>query len=899
MKQAFQTEISELLATLQTDGKKGLQSKRAESLLQKYGPNALSEQPQPSWLWVFISQFASPLIYILILAAMLIYFVADNRLEAFIIAGILFFNAIVGTIQEGRTRKILVSLKRFIVQECVVIRDEKKKIVSASELVPGDIIIVQEGQRVPADARIIELHNLKVDEAMLTGESKPIFKSNAVLPNDLPLTDRPNMIYSGTYILSGWGRAVVVATGLNSEIGKIHQKVQQIQTDVPLAREMARLSWWILYFILGVCVFLLLFGLLAGQPLKELIIMLTALFICVIPEGLPVVLTLVLVNGVYRMAKQRVFVKNMQAVEGLGHANVIVIDKTGTLTRNEMIVSHVFADNKIWSVSGKGYYPEGSLFLGGKQVTISADTDLSRMAQGLSLLNTTTITLISEQGTFDIKGDPTEAALFVFSQKMGINNEQLEQELEKIYEIPFEAKHRYHAAFFIQDGQGVAYITGSPELIFHISKSSSDAQQALDEFLSFGLRVIAVGVKNFDPALIPAKVASDQERALFFEQLIACDITFLGLCGIEDSIRSEAPTTISKARRAGFQIIMATGDHQRTALAIAKQVGIYRDGDEAIDGPELDTLDDNQLKDVITHVTVFSRVSPDQKLRIINALHAHNLTVAMTGDGVNDAPSLVAADIGIGMGGIGTEVAKEASDIILLDDSVVNIIHAIEEGRHTIYTLRRVISYFFSTNLAEILIILFAFVFALIVPSWHLAFPLTAAQILWLNLVTDGFLDSALALEKKEKGLLFEQRWLRGGHLRLIDFNMLARMLYAAIPMALGSLFMFILYSQYDLLLARTMTLVTLGMFQWFNAWNCRSDTKSIFQIGLLSNRWLLLALAIVFILQLLLLHVPFLQKVFATEPLNIYQWIFIAMVSSSVIWLEEIRKWFIRMQEA
>ncbi len=898
MKPAYQIEISELLLLLQTDRKKGLTHNDAESLLQKYGNNELPEQPQPSWFWVFIWQFASPLIYILIVAAALIYFVADDHLDAFIIAGILFFNAIVGTIQEGRTRKILESLKRFVVQDCIVIRDGKKMIAKAAQLVPGDIILVQEGQRVPADARIIESHNLRVDEAMLTGESKPAGKTSALISQDCALADRKNMIYSGTYILAGWAQAVVVATGVTSEIGKIHQSVQQMQTDVPLAREMARLSWWILCFIFGVCVLLFVIGLLSGQPLKELIVMLTALFICVIPEGLPVVLTLVLVNGVYRMAKQRVLVKNMQAVEGLGHANVIVIDKTGTLTRNEMIVSHIFADDKIWNISGKGYYPEGSLFLDNKQVSMSPGTDLFAMAQGLALLNTATITFICQQGTFDIKGDPTEAALFVFAQKMGIKADQLETEFEKVYEIPFDANHKYHASFFTHNGRAVAFIAGSPEVVFHISTPASAAHQACNEFLALGLRVIAVGTKKFDPALIPGSSASDQERALFFEQLVAQDVSFLGLCGIEDSIRSEAAATIAKARKAGFAIIMATGDHQRTALAIATQVGIYKDGDDAIDGPELDTLSDAQLKNVIMHTTVFSRVSPEQKLRLINALHAHQLTVAMTGDGINDAPSLVAADIGIGMGGIGTEVAKEASDIILLDDSVVNIIHAIEEGRHTIYTLRRVISYFFSTNLAEILIIFFAFVFALLFPAWNIAFPLTAAQILWLNLVTDGFLDSALALEKKEKGLLFDQRWLKGGHLRLIDFTMMARILYAAIPMALGALFMFILYSQYDLLLARTMTLVTLGMFQWFNAWNCRSDTKSIFQIGLWSNRWLLLALAIVFILQLLLLHVPLLQKIFETEPLNIYQWIFIALISSSIIWLEEIRKWFLRRQD-
>lgn len=895
MKPVFQKEITEVVDSLHTDAQKGLSAQTAQSLLKKFGYNELPEQPQPSWIWVFVSQFASPLIYILVLAATLIYFVADDKIDAFIIGAILLFNALIGTFQEGRTRKILISLKRFIVQECVVIRGGKKIVLPSSELVPGDIIIVQEGQRVPADARILESHNLKIDEGMLTGESKPVLKTNQALSSPRALADRINMCFSGTYVLAGWGRAVVTETGTNTEIGKIHRSVQEIQTDVPLAREMSRLSWAILYFILIVCGLLFVGGLLAGQPIKGLTVMLIALFICVIPEGLPVVLTLVLVSGVYRMAKQRVLIKNMQAVEGLGHANVIVIDKTGTLTRNEMIVSHVFSDGKIWTVSGKGYYPEGSLFLNNKPAHLDNSSDLFTMAQALSLLNTATITLIGQQGTFDIKGDPTEAALFVFSKKMGIDQEHIEQEFQKVYEIPFEAKHKYHAGFFIHKNHGIAFITGSPEFIAATSKPSVDAQKALAEFLSLGLRVIAVGVRTFDPSRMPPQSNNDQERHSFFQELAENELQLLGFCGLEDSIRSEAAATISKARKAGFQIIMATGDHQRTALSIAKQVGIYKEGDDAIDGPELDSLSDDQLKQMIIHTTVFSRVSPDQKLRIITALHAHGLTVAMTGDGINDAPSLVAADIGIGMGGIGTEVAKQASDIILLDDSVVNIIHAIEEGRHTIYTLRRVISYFFSTNLAEILIILFAFVLALLHPAWHLVFPLTAAQILWLNLVTDGFLDSALALEKKEKGLLYEQKWLSGKRVQLIDFAMLARILYCAIPMAIGALFMFVIYSPYNLLLARTMTLVTLGMFQWFNAWNCRSDTQSIFSLGFWTNKWLLAASALVLGLQLLLLHIPFLQRIFATQPLNIYQWAFVVLVSSSIIWLEEVRKWIVR----
>lgn len=886
MKHAYQQESAQLAQHFSTDLQKGLSRKQAEMLLEKHGPNALPEQPKPSLWWIFFTQFASPLIYILLLAALLIFFFGDNHFDAFLICGILFFNAIVGTIQEARTHKILVGLKKFFVQDAVVIRDGKKQVIESKYLVPGDIIIVQDGQLIPADARIIESHELKINEAMLTGESTAVKKNSDTLIKEFPIADQTNMLFSGTFVLVGWAKALVVATGVFTEIGKIHKTVEQFQTDVPLAKQMQKLSWFIIWCVIAVCLVLLSVGVFSGYPAKELIVTLTALFICVIPEGLPVVLTLVLVSGVYRMAKQRVLVKNMQAVEGLGHANVIVIDKTGTLTRNEMIVTTVYAGHKIYTVSGKGYYVQGSLFHDGHEV--QPDLIIQNMATGLILINTATLTFIEQHNGFIVKGDPTQAALYIFAKKMGISESDL-KEYKKIFEIPFEATYKYHAAFYEYHGKGIGFLVGSPETILKMAKSLPETFEILSHFLQQGLRTIAVAQFEFNIAQVP----QDPDRS-YFESLLMDDAELLGLCGIEDAIRPEAAHTVSRARKAGFQIVMATGDHQRTALSIAKQVGIYREGDEAIDGPELDKLSDAQLQEVITHTTVFSRVSPEQKLRIIKAYHDKQYIVAMTGDGVNDAPSLVAADIGIAMGGIGTEVAKESADLLLLDDSVKNIIAGIEEGRHTIYALRRVILYFFSTNLAEILLILFAFFISLVLPFYTLILPLTAAQILWLNLITDGFLDSALALEKKEKGLLFDCKWF-GVQQHLIDKSLIARMFFAAIPMAIGSLFVFLLFYPVDIHVSRTMALLTLGMFQWFNAWNCRSDTLSIFQIGLWTNKWLILATLVVILLQILLLYVPFLQTIFSTVPLNGYQWIFAALISSSIVWIEEMRKWWLR----
>lgn len=887
MKHSYQQDISSIVQQLQTDSIRGLSANQVSEQRAKFGFNTLPEKPQPSLLSIFLWQFASPLIYILLIAAFLIFFISDTPFDAFIIGAIVLFNAIIGTIQESRTQKIVKSLITFFVQECIVIRDGQKIVVLNNQLVPGDIIIVQSGQRVPADAQIIESYNLKVDEALLTGESLPADKDNKTIVNDVPIGDRKNMLYSGTWVLMGWAKAVVIATGTATEIGKISSTAQEIQTDIPLAKEMRRLSWWILVFVIGICLSLFSIGILFGQSLQELLITLTALFVCVIPEGLPVVLTLVLVTGVYRMAKSQVLVKNMQAVEGLGHINAIVIDKTGTLTRNEMVVSKVFADNQILSITGKGYYPEGKILYDGKPVTINQNSTVYTLAQALYLLNTTTITLISKKGTFTIKGDPTEAALFVFAQKVGI--EINSEHFKKIYEIPFGALQKYRAVFFEHNNQCIVYIAGAPEIIFERAELPKQVPIALDSFLQDGLRVIAVAMKTFNCADIP-----DSNQDTYFVQIIATDLIFLGLCGIEDSIRVEALETIKNTRNAGIKVIMATGDHMKTALAVAKQVDIYNQNDEAIDGGQLDKYSDQDLSEVILQTTVFARMSPEQKIRIIKALHAHNLTVAMTGDGVNDVPSLVAADIGISMGTTGTEASKQVADIILLDDSFINILHAIEEGRHIIYTLRRVIVYFFSTNLAEILLIFFVFVIFIASSSANIILPLTAAQILWLNVITDGFLDTALAMEKKEKGLLLHKPQ-SATHINLIDTTMVRKIVFMAIPMAIGSLLVFMLYRPVDLIVARAMTLATLCMFQWFNAWNCRSDTKSIFQLGIFSNGWLIIATILVIALQLLIMYVPFFQTVFNTTSLNGYQWLFAIVISSSILWLEEIRKLFIR----
>lgn len=891
----YNRTVSDIVSFFSVDPNKGLSQQEASKRLARDGYNALPETKAPSLFVVFLDQFKSPLVYLLLFAATIIFFVGDTALDAFIISGVLLFNAVLGTVQERRTSAIIESLKRLITTDSIVVREGKRTLVPDTQLVVGDIIILQEGQRVPADARIIESHYLHVDEAILTGESFPVLKNTQELSGTVAVADQHNMVFKGTIIVSGSGRAVVVKIGAQTEIGRIHHATVDIKTDIPLRREVEHVSYVILIFILAVCSVLFIMGLLSGKPIKELLVMLTALFICVVPEGLPVVLTMVLTAGAYRMARRNVLVKNLQAVESLGRANVIITDKTGTLTRNEMMVTVVKSEASCWQVTGVGYHQSGAVV----QQHLGQELDqivLQEIAYATALLNNSDIAYDKIGDFFTIKGDPTEAALFVFSQKAGVLLENIENKYTCLYELAFDSKRRYHAVFFANpdDVQTVVmYCIGSPETIFaHASVVSDQTKQNLDDLLNKGLRVVAIAKKIFPRSLLPSQGLLQEQQIAQLTDLASKDLQVLGLCGIEDALRPEVFEAIDQARSAGLLVVMATGDHQKTALEIAKKSGIYKDGDTIITGTQLDESSDEQLLALLDHATVFARVSPEHKIRIVNLFHKRGYIVAMTGDGVNDAPSLVAADLGIAMGRIGTEVAKQASDLVLLDDSFASIVSAIAQGRHTFYTLKRVLLYFFATNLGEILIVLFALILGM-VTNQDLPLPLTAAQILWLNLVTDGFMDVSLSMEPQEKGLL-DPSWLSVRQ-RLIDTPLLVKTVIMAVPMAVGTLIMFWYQWQADLPKARTFALVLMAMFQWFNAWNCRSNTKSILQIGIFRNGWFVLAAVFVFCLQLLVVYMPWMQYIFKTTPLLLSDWLVILSIASTIVIADEIRKLLVR----
>ncbi|OGB97676.1 hypothetical protein A3F06_01110 [candidate division TM6 bacterium RIFCSPHIGHO2_12_FULL_36_22] len=868
---AYLLSTDELVRSLDSDIDGGLSNQLAAQRLAQNGANVIPEAPTDSLFVVFFRQFKSPLIYILLIAAAIIFFV-DYPLDAFIISGILFFNAIIGTIQEGRTQNILASLQKFIMADSVVLREGEHIVLPDKDLVVGDIIILQEGSKVPADARIFFANDLRVNESTLTGESTAVTKTMDVLSDKVPIAEQHNMVFRGTFVISGFGKAIVTATGLDTEIGRIQKTIKTIQPDMPIKKDLEKLSRWILIFVFIFCIVLFGIGLITGKPYKELLVMLTALFICVVPEGLPVVLTLVLVSGAYRMAKQKVLVKRLQAVEALGRIQTILIDKTGTLTRNEMMVCQVAVGREICSVTGEGYFAQGAVQCG-SGITPENKEQLQQIANA-SILSHAEISYMPNEGLFRIKGDPTEAALIIFAEKLGVTDDSLKKEFKLIKEFPFSSEKRFQAGFYEHKSDVVAFLVGSPEAVIQRCVAvTENIEITLNNFLKEGLRVIAIATK------ICPKQAEYTEDNLK-------DMKFLGLLGIQDAIRVGVDKSIKQAHDKELHVAMVTGDHKDTALYVARQTGIYRDGDIVIMGTEFENANEAQRIEIAKKATVYARVAPHTKFEIVKTYHKMNEIVAMTGDGVNDAPSLAAADIGIAMGSIGTAVAKEAADVILLDDSFSSIMAGIEEGHHIFYALRRVILYFFATNLGEVLVVLFAL-------AANLPLPILAAQILWLNLITDGFLDIALSMEPHEQGI---RKYFNVNNLKLIDTRMLTTVFYMALPMGIGSLAVFLWYYQTDLSKARTMTLLTMAMFQWCNAWNCRSEYKSIFSLNPFSNKWLILATVWVVFLQWVVIYNPYLQFIFRTVPIAGYEWLIVMCISSTVIFMEEIRKLVVRL---
>lgn len=874
--------ISEVLAEFSVS-EIGLTNQKAKDSLSKHGFNKLPEPKRESYWLIFLRQFQSPLIYILLIATLLV-FLSKEYVDSGIILFVIILNAIIGTIQEGKSQNTLLALRRFIETDATVLRDGKEMIVPDYEVVPGDIILVGEGEKIPADARLIFSSGLKADEAALTGESGVVLKSVEIINQpSLPVSDQKNMVWKGTSLVAGSGRAVVVATGEKTIIGQISKRISAIDTEIPLKREIAVLSKIIVIFVLALSVALFFLGIFLGNSIPEMFAVVVSLAVSVVPEGLPVVLTLVLAFGVLRMSRRNALVKKLQAVESLGQTKIIAVDKTGTLTKNEMIVERVYVDGQIFEIEGMGYEPEGKIKLLGVEINpldYPKIIDIGKMA---AFCANARAVYSEESKNWKVHGDPTEAALDVFSKKVGFSKDQLEKENPTLAEIPFSYETKYHAVMHRLDGEVLLTVVGAPEKILslcssqlvsgRVTKITKNSQKEITEaFQSLahkGFRVLALAISKKTPKeLQPENIQ---------------DLTFVGFFGMRDSLRKEVPEALARAQAAGIRVVMITGDHKETAEAIARDAGIWRVGDLVITGEEMDRFSADDLAGILNRVSVFARVTPEHKLKIIEAFRSRGEIIAMTGDGVNDAPSLVAADLGVAMGRIGTEVAKEAADIVLLDDNFGSIVSAVEEGRSIYRTIKKVLLYLFSTNLGEVFVITAALMIAL-------PLPLQPAQIIWLNLVTDVFLVLALAYEPKDPDLL-THRFERTGRF-LVDKTMFFRILLMSATMAIGTLLLFkINLDPENITRGWTISLTALAVFQWLNVWNCRSDSNSIFSTNPFSNRYLGLALLIVVVLQLLVVYNPFMQKIFETTALKPLDWLYIVGLALSIFLVEEIRK--------
>jgi Ca2+-transporting ATPase len=884
---------------LKTDHEKGLSSPEAEKRLEKYGTNTLTSAPRRTALSIFIAQFKS-LIVALLIAASALAFLLNETIEGFAILVVIVLNAIIGFLTELRAEQAITALQEETVPTAHVIRDEDERQIAATKLVPGDVVVLAAGGRVPADGRIVESVQLQIQEASLTGESLPVSKISDVLASengDIPLGDRVNMAYMGTVITDGRGLMLVTATGMSTEVGKIGTLIDEAVTqDTPLERRLEQLGRALIGIVAVLCAVIVTAGVLRGESLLHMLEVGISLAIAAVPEGLPAVATMTLALGVQRMAKTNALVRRLPAVETLGSTTVICTDKTGTLTKNEMTVTRIVLNGDQLHVTGSGYELQGAFRTGDQTIDARQNEHLMLALQIGTLCNDAEL----EHTTRGIQvlGDPTEGALIVVAEKAGLDHDTLEEVYDRVDEIPFDSEtKRMVTVHRTPEGSFVTYMKGSPASVLESAAyfmahgqtrpmTEADQQRIIElnrDMAEEALRVLAVAYRE-----LPDDYKPDD---------LTTGLIYVGLFGMIDPLREEAKAAIEQCHEAGIRTIMITGDQPVTAAEIARQLGLDRDSQgrhyRTIHARELEGLDDAGWQRLAAEAGVFARVSPEHKLRIVEALQAQKQIVAMTGDGVNDAPALRKADIGVAMGIKGTEVAKETADMIIRDDNFATIVRAVEQGRMIYSNIQRFIHYLFSCNFSEILT-----VFAAIMIGWPL--PLAPLQILWLNIITDVFPALALALEPSAPNMMKhkprdpQERLLNRGFAGLIIWQGL---LLAGVTLAAFAIGM----SWYGdegtgLSHAVTISFMTLALAQTFHAFNARSQMDSAFNSRLFTNKWLWGAIGMCILLQLAAVYVPFLQAVLHTVPLSLTDWGLVLGFSVLPILIVELVKLFRRL---
>lgn len=919
---AYRLTTSEVIARLDTNLARGLTDDEARVRLRQFGQNALArEERVPSWRR-FAAQFQDVLVILLLIAtavsAVLWLYERDTAVpyEAIAIFAIVMLNAAMGFVQESRAEAAVAALHNMSAATAAVIRNGERRSVPATDLVPGDVVIVEQGDRVPADARVIESTALQTAEASLTGESLPVSKDAGAIASDVALGDRHNMLFSGTAATYGHGVAVVTATGMQTEMGGIAGMLKEArQESTPLQRELDRTGK-----ILGLVVVAIAIVMIATIVLVEdvrgfsamvdVLILGVALAVAAVPEGLPAIVTAVLSIGVQRMARRNAIVRHLAAVETLGSASVIASDKTGTLTKNEMTVRVLLTASGRVSFTGSGYAPEGEVQRdGGGAIEGPLRSELERALAAADRANNASVR--TEHGRWLVEGDPTEGALLVAARKAGLRSDTLDARLPRVGEIPFSAERKLMSTLHRDSERGdrqIVFTKGAPDVL--ISRCSREVvgesaqlltaerrvQIARDNEALAGeaLRTLAVAIRRLpEDVHIAAGTVDDS-----LEQ----DLVFAGLIGIMDPPRPEAKEAVARAKTAGIRPLMITGDHPQTATVIARELGISVDG-RSTTGSAIELMSDEALAEIVGEISVYARVSPHHKLRIVKALQSRGETVAMTGDGVNDAPALKTADIGVAMGLTGTDVSREAADIVLADDNFASIVAAVEEGRAIFANIRNFLRYLLSSNIGEVLTmflgVLLADTIGLSSEGGIVVLPLLATQLLWINLVTDGAPALALGVDPAASDLMLQAPRPNGE--AVVTGRMWRDILLSGCVMAASTLYVLdaslpggLIEGKGGLRYAQTMAFTTLTVAQLFNAFNSRSGTRSAFT-RLFSNGWLWGAIALSLALQALVLYIPTMQQAFGTTGLSAGDWLECAMVASTVLWVSELSKLFLR----
>ncbi|MDA7817295.1 cation-transporting P-type ATPase [Sulfurimonas sp.] len=875
-------ETNNIVSLFESDINNGLLPLSIKHREDFFGKNMLKHVKKDSNLKKFFMQFHNTLIYILLGASIVTAFLHE-WIDSGVIFSVVIINVIIGYLQEVKAEEAIESLKNMMVTEAVVIRDGVKSVIYSTDLVPGDIVLVESGSKVPADIRLLECNNLKVDESMLTGESVAALKNLDLHDGDVTINDRDNMAYSGTYVTYGRAKGIVVATAGYTELGKIAHLIENTTSmETPLTKKISAFSKLLLYVILALATFTFVVGILRDNSAVDTFMASVALAVGAIPEGLPAALTITLAIGVSRMAKKNAIIRKLPAVETLGSVTTICSDKTGTLTQNKMNVRAIYSSNSTYEVTGNGYEPKGNFLIDNNKVE-TLDDELKELLRAGYLCNESY--LLYKDNQYSINGDPTEGSLIVTALKAGYEEDKLNKNFPRSDILAFESDRQFMATinFDTTNNQNILFLKGSVEKTLdicthelvdglHVDLDKDKILQKVEEFASDGLRVLAIGKKLIKGSKID-------------ERLLDNDFVFLGLVAMMDPPRPEAIEAVKESIGAGINVIMITGDHALTAFSIAKMMSIVDENTKiegsVITGKELFSMSDKELVQKVSHVKVFARVEPEQKLRIVDALQANGKVVAMTGDGVNDAPALKQADIGIAMGMGGTEVAKEAADMILSDDNFSSISHAVREGRTVFNNLIKFITWTLPTNLGEGLVILFAIMLGV-------TLPILPVQILWINMATAICLGLMLVYEPEEKDIMLKQP--RNPKSPILSKDMIVQMLVVGLYMLITSytMFNYALSLGYSIEYARSVAVNIFVFIELFYLFSCKELHTSIFKTNIFNNKFLLFGVALMTLLQVTFTHSKFMQLMFKSESLHVETWIQIIVISFCVVFVVE-----------